>query len=336
MRTFIIAILSANLGFADCITIQESCLEPGVEREVHGIFVSRDCWKYKYTKECDDIPSQNDCDTIDPNYCDLAIEECATYRNEGGRDYCINFKKTYVCQQEVQYEERHTELIIDKDDEIGRKSLLCKELCLDGSCLKPHKTEANDELASSIAQLQMLTEVKKGLSNQENLSFDIFKGEVKNCSSKVTDYSKCCNNSGWAKNIGLVSCKPEEIQLAEDNKKGKCIYLGKICVDKKLGACMVQKKRYCCYPNILSKAIQIGARAQLGIDFGNAESPNCGGLSIEQLSAVDFSQVDFSEFFNREIASRIKDYSISDQQDLMRNAFPSLQKKQGIDREKLQ
>jgi conjugal transfer mating pair stabilization protein TraN len=32
--------------------------------------------------------------------------------------------------------------------------------------------------------------------------------------------------------------------------------------------------------------------------WGDEEDPNCGGFSIEQLQAIDFSKIDFSEYFD--------------------------------------
>ena len=46
----------------------------------------------------------------------------------------------------------------------------------------------------------------------------------------------------------------------------------------------------------IARILQEEGRKQLGIGWGNAEKPLCQGLSFKQLTALDFSQMDLSEF----------------------------------------
>ena len=41
-----------------------------------------------------------------------------------------------------------------------------------------------------------------------------------------------------------------------------------------------------------------GRRDQLGIGFGSAETPNCKGMTPEQLQAIDYDKIDFSDLYN--------------------------------------
>ena len=65
---------------------------------------------------------------------------------------------------------------------------------------------------------------------------------------------------------------------------------------KTLGVTTVIKHHFCCFSNILEKIIQVQGRAQLGINFGSGGSPDCRGLTLEELERIDFSLIDFSEF----------------------------------------
>jgi conjugal transfer mating pair stabilization protein TraN len=40
----------------------------------------------------------------------------------------------------------------------------------------------------------------------------------------------------------------------------------------------------------------VGAHNQLGLSWGSPQSPQCGGLTVDQLMSVDFSKIDFSAF----------------------------------------
>ena len=42
--------------------------------------------------------------------------------------------------------------------------------------------------------------------------------------------------------------------------------------------------------------IQEQGRSQLNIDWGMPDQPNCRGFSAEELSKIDFSKLDLSEF----------------------------------------
>jgi hypothetical protein len=69
------------------------------------------------------------------------------------------------------------------------------------------------------------------------------------------------------------------------------------------------KEHFCCFGNTLERVIQEEGRKQLGIDFGTGGSPNCRGLTIEEITGydkhgnkvgngLDFSKMDFSDFVN--------------------------------------
>ena len=56
------------------------------------------------------------------------------------------------------------------------------------------------------------------------------------------------------------------------------------------------KHVYCCFPTKLARILQEEGRKQLGIDWGDCKKPLCQGLSFKQLTTLDFSQMDLSEF----------------------------------------
>lgn len=101
----------------------------------------------------------------------------------------------------------------------------------------------------------------------------------------------------------LMSCEPAEQTLAMRRGVGLCHYVGSYCSQKSLGTCVERKQTHCCYNSKLAKLIAEQGRDQLGIDWGTPKAPNCEGFSVEQIEALDFSTMDFSEFI-AEIAGR--------------------------------
>lgn len=66
-----------------------------------------------------------------------------------------------------------------------------------------------------------------------------------------------------------------------------------------LGICLEKKRSYCQFDSKLAQIVQQQGRAwQLGIGFGKAKSPDCRGITVEELQRVNFDKLDFSNFFD--------------------------------------
>ena len=132
-------------------------------------------------------------------------------------------------------------------------------------------------------------------------SMQSFKGSNLQCRDMgfINDglYDNCCKDKGWGQVLGLAGCNSEEKTLGDDKQKDLCVYVGEYCSDKTLGLCNEHKKSYCCFDSILAKVIQEQGRPQLGISFGAPESASCGGLTPAQLQQIDFSKIDFTEYY---------------------------------------
>lgn len=100
--------------------------------------------------------------------------------------------------------------------------------------------------------------------------------------------------------LGLVSCKQSEKDLAAQNKKKLCHYVGTYCSKKiNLGftkVCIQHSEGHCCFNSVLARIIQEQGRPQIRIDWGSGESPMCRGFTPEEFEKLDFSRIDFAEF----------------------------------------
>jgi hypothetical protein len=134
----------------------------------------------------------------------------------------------------------------------------------------------------------------------DNPYYVIFDGNGKSCRDYIFAYDNCCKDSGWGKKIGLAGCNETEHQLGLAKQAGVCHYVGKYC-SKHIGHthyCLMHSKSYCCFGSKLARIIQEQGRPQIGRGWGNSDNPDCSGFTPEQLQHIDFSKIDFRDFYN--------------------------------------
>lgn len=94
----------------------------------------------------------------------------------------------------------------------------------------------------------------------------------------------------------IYKCTKDELALMVNVQLKKCTYLGSYCDQKVLGVCIVKKQAYCCYDSPLARIVVEQGVKQLGRSQGSAESPQCGGLTLEELERLDWDKIDLSEW----------------------------------------
>ncbi len=97
-------------------------------------------------------------------------------------------------------------------------------------------------------------------------------------------------------------CDPEDMTTALLRDNGFCVEVGEY--EKTVSLVFKQKvKSYCCFNSKLARSVHQQGRKQLntfdrGRPFGSAKHPQCRGLTPEELEALDFAEIDLSEFVN--------------------------------------
>lgn len=71
--------------------------------------------------------------------------------------------------------------------------------------------------------------------------------------------------------------------------------------EKKLGIKVNDVHVFCCFPSKLSRVVQEEARDQLKLNWGKSSKPICRGLTIDELSSVNFSKMDLSRAFDEKV-----------------------------------
>ena len=94
----------------------------------------------------------------------------------------------------------------------------------------------------------------------------------------------------------IWECEQEEFEMASKKETGQCHFVGSYCADEILGSCVEEREAYCCFGSVVARLIQEQGREQLGLDFGEAETPSCDGLTPDQLGRMDWDKVDLSEW----------------------------------------
>ncbi|HXF47386.1 MAG TPA: conjugal transfer protein TraN [Burkholderiaceae bacterium] len=96
-----------------------------------------------------------------------------------------------------------------------------------------------------------------------------------------------------------AECDQEEHLLSLKKGQNLCHYVGRFCSEREpdfLRRCRKYKDGYCCFNSKLARIVQQQGRAQLGLGWGSAQSPDCRGLTLAEIQSLDFSRMDFSEF----------------------------------------
>lgn len=97
----------------------------------------------------------------------------------------------------------------------------------------------------------------------------------------------------------IFACTADEAKLNMLKDQRLCTQpdaIGTYCSAKFLGSCIARREAYCCFSSAFSRIFQEQARAQLGIPYGDPKRPQCEGLTLNQINALDFEQMDLSEW----------------------------------------
>lgn len=132
----------------------------------------------------------------------------------------------------------------------------------------------------------------------------IFNGKPGECRTPgvSTMFFNCCSYSDSSFLIFQKNCSDNEREADMKREGGSCHYIGDYCKVKwPLIGCVQSAKSYCCFNSKLGRIIQEQGRMQLKAfapngNWGTPQSPNCIGLTPEQMQMLDMSKIDFSEY----------------------------------------
>lgn len=268
----------------ECYETNRVCLKSGTKVFLDKYEITRPCWYEKISYRCQSQLKKG-CDHLIKQDCRLVDSECE-YRVGS---ICLRWKRDFICGGKKS--EKKFSL---KDSSI---------YCLGGDCHTP-VIEENEDLAN-VGYLAAVGEAHKDCDKEANGMckdpITVFPGESNSCRKIVTGFINCCESmKGWGHNLKLNRCNGAEKGLALKKDRGNCHRIGTYCSkrDPVFGKCLVKKTSHCCFNSKLARIFHQQGRAQLGISWGSASSPNCRSFTLEELSRIDFSKFDYEELFD--------------------------------------
>jgi hypothetical protein len=197
-----------------------------------------------------------------------------------GLKICTKWRKTFSCEE--------VQTVTDDLSDLKSSNLI-----------KPIASTPNQNMYKALAQLEGLKQVAKHMEGNPIAS--IFKGIDSRCSINFGgSFKNCClKDGGWGTNSGLgTKCSVDEETLKKAKSDKRCVYIGTRVKKKVAGVVLSKEQVHCCYPSKIARAIQEGARRQLGLGFGSADVPNCRGLTPAELERVDFGGIDLRDAYS--------------------------------------
>ena len=258
------------------------CTEPGGNRTIYvegkPYTMYSDCWAYK-DSYLTQSQSEGSCSEYIKNpACTVANRKCA-YELDG---FCLHENLTYSCEHKT-----------------TGAGVICGGtfFCKDGSCAQSAAGK-NNAFQKAVSQLAAVAAAGKDVAELNGADVRAFTGKAQYCKKFAAGFSNCCKDSGWGQDVGLASCSSEEKALGEARQRKLTVDIGEFCSKKVLGVCVEKKRSYCVFDSKLAQIVQQqGRQWQLGVGFGGASSPDCRGITVEQLQAINFDNLDFSNFY---------------------------------------
>ncbi len=250
-------------------------------RMIDGEPITKDYWETTRTYALN-TDKFNTCEALKAIGCmQHGVGECDEYATGmAGERMCKRFKMTYACRT-------------------TREARVSKRPDLEAMMPPTQTGVANGNMYSALSQMEAMRQMSKHMEGDVH-SLRIFRGNDNRCSINFGGaFKNCCtSDGGFGTRMHIATtCSADEKKLSEARAKNLCIFVGSRVKSKILGVVVSKENVFCCYPTKLGFAIQRGARAQLGKDFGSAEEPRCEGLTPDELSRVDFSKIDLSDTF---------------------------------------
>jgi conjugal transfer mating pair stabilization protein TraN len=259
------------------------CVEPGGTRTVvvegKTYSIHQDCWKWQDTY-LTQTETEGTCgEYMKDSACTVTRNQCA----DSVDGFCVSQQVTYSCERK----------------KTGNGQICGGEFfCTDGSCAQG-QTGTSNMFGQAVSALAAVAAAGEDVAELNGENVRAFTGEAKSCKKMAVGFNNCCKDSGWGQDVGLSSCSSDEKALGKAKEKKLTVYVGEYCSKKVLGVCLEKKRGYCQFDSKLARIVQEqGRRDQLGVGFGSGKSPDCRGITVDELQRLDFGVMNFSDFYS--------------------------------------
>jgi conjugal transfer mating pair stabilization protein TraN len=260
---------------AYCKATQNTCLVGGGTKILDGIPVTEPCWQTNQYYSCG-LSGGDTCGALQNEGCSQLSGSCI----QSFDGTCLQYQDTYTC---------------DTQSCSGQENICGGQyFCIDGGsqCYEDSPTQ-NQKFGKDDAEMAAAANAAQSIFQNQG-SLLAFGGDAMSCSVAPLGVLNCCADSGWGKGA-LLQCSTEEQKLGLARENHTASYVGTYCAHSFMGICTSTRESYCVFPGILARDVQEQGRVdQLGIGFGDPRNPDCMGLTVQQLQAIDFSKINFS------------------------------------------
>jgi len=276
-----------------CARTNSVCLEGPETRVFDGKAVYKSCWRYQNTFSCSDLATSSTCSASDATQCNQVNPSVCSVAGPGGSCSSVSFP-LQCPTAEAKY----------------NAAVNCgpSTFCSGGSCYDStnQASQPPTQFVTSVSQLAAAAEASEDL---DTATMTIFKGKALKCKNYVLGFVDCCDSRTILDSVGgggtlLLACKSDwdqVMELSQKREQGLCHWNWKWTSKKgPLGITIEESESYCCFNSKLGRIINEQGRAQIGKGWGsksNPDNPDCTGFTVEQLQSLDFSQIDFSDFY---------------------------------------
>lgn len=259
------------------------CTSPGGYRTINNngtdYQVWSDCWGY--TDTWFTYPaSPGNCGSLESNpACTLNRTTCTQQTGA----YCEHETVNFECQTVH-----------------SSTGLVCggEYICQSGECDATNGA-GDSGFDTAVAKLAGLASAAEDVKNQQDqINVRAFSGQAMSCRKAFAGFNNCCKDSGWGADAGLAACNSDEMAIGKAKAKKVTVSVGERCDHQVLGVCTQKSKVYCVFTGKLARIIQEqGRRDQLHVSFGSGGNPDCRGITVPELQAINFDLINFADFY---------------------------------------
>ncbi|NIF03508.1 type-F conjugative transfer system mating-pair stabilization protein TraN [Pantoea sp. Acro-805] len=254
-----------------------------INGEVYSLSAS--CWAYQDNYVNTSYVSNGTCQSLMSDAaCTQTGKSCSAYDG----NYCSHESVTYNCQKTY-----------TSSGQMCAGDYLCKS----GSCDETNGA-GDSGFDTAVAKLAGLASAGEDVK-ADQVNVKAFTGQALYCRKAMAGFSNCCVDSGWGNSAGLANCNSDEMAIGKAKAKKVTVLVGEACNRSVLGVCVQKKQAYCVFGGKLARIIQEqGRRDQLHVSFGSGDSPDCRGITVPELQAINFDLINFQDFYSDLMANQ--------------------------------
>lgn len=311
-----------------CGIISEACSSGPSTVMIDGMEVARACWENTTQYACLEDAISTSCDGPIAKSCTVGSTACQQGVTINGVFQCITEQREYVCKV--------ADATSSSNVNCGSQQFCVEGNCFDtGSVPDPDFAKAVTAMEAAreagVYVDESTFQLFKGQDNR--CSKSVLKNCCKGAGAPTNGLTNLAltggsayvfdvlNGAGMKSTLVLgfdpttfalsiavmvvqqmLQCDKKEVLVAVKRDHRLCHYVGEYC-SKKVNLlfakiCVQHEETYCCFNSKIAKIVNQAARSQFsGFSWGTPERPGCEGISIEQFQALDFSAIDFSDFY---------------------------------------